>query len=244
MARFVNTFALETHKLASAELGPLAMVLHQMPKAGRFAGRVMHGQIEVAGFELEVVDGGDPQADIDLAKLVERPGTKSLKMRRYKVGAEGFALFFVSEGRGGFRVTLETAGEGKSKHSPKVVFDSAKLGRNDMFVATLIRPGVWTAHDRPSGGQAQVQVGYPTAGKTAYRPSDSATVIKVGEKGMQPKKAKVGPGEGIVFVVETEAASITVELTEPDDGPQPKKGESQPKGKRRVRWTNPRPPRP
>jgi hypothetical protein len=242
MARFINTYALETQRISSAALGPLGMVAHQMWTAGRFLGRIIEAQIEVARFELDVLQGGDPQADIDLAKLVVRSGSSEIRTRRYKVALEGFAVFFVSEGRGGYRVTLETMGEGKTKSKPKRVFDSAKLGANDMFAVTLIRPGIWTAHDRPSKGEASIQVTYPNLGKSAYRPTDEATIIKVGDQGMRPKKAKIGPGEGIVLLVETKAASITVELTKPDDGPPPKKSEPKPKGKRRVRWTNPRRP--
>lgn len=241
MANFVNAYALETKQISSAALGPLGMVLHRMAKPGRFLGRVIASKIEIGRFELDVMEGGPQQIDIDLAQLVARPGAGSIPSRRYKVDVNGFALFFVSKGSGGYRVTLETTKSEKSKAKSRKVFDSNRLRTNDMFVVTLIRPGTWTARDIPSKGEARIQVTYPEPGKSAYRPKDEANLIKVGKEGLRPKRLKIGPAEGVAFLVRGKSASIAVELTKPNDGPPPKK-DKKPKGRSRVRWTNPRPP--
>lgn len=246
MARFVNTFALSTERISSAEIGPLGMVAHKLNEAGKFVGRVQQGNIEVARFELFVEKGNaHGQADVDLSKLVVRPGDAPRRSARFKVSQEGFVIFFVSEGAGGYSVTLEAPKQSKKSTKTAIIFDSQALTKDDLFVVTLVRPGIWTAHDRPSSGVSEITVTYPEIKTTAYRPSEQGSVVEVTEKGMNPKALKIGPGEGVVFQIAAKTASITVELTKPDDG-KPKKGttESKPKGKRRVRWTNPRSPKP
>lgn len=239
MAKFVNTFALSADRILSSEIGPLGMVAHKIDTAGRYFGRVYQEETQVAQFEVIVED--EPthgQADVDLANLVARPGEAQRKAARYKMTREGYSIFFVSAGAGGYHVTLEVP-VGKNNGEARVVFDSQKLAENDLFVVTLIRPGVWLAYDRSSASTAEVTVSYPEVSEKAYRPVEQAAMITVGPKGMTPNALKIGPAEGVVFQIAKEATSLSVELAKPDEGPTKVLA----KGKRRARWTNPRPPK-
>lgn len=237
----VNTHVLETTRIDSARLGPLGMIAHQMLKAGTFVGRILSDEIEVATFLLDVVDECDKtQVDIDLAKVVPLVAAREHALIRYKLRREGFALFFVSKGAGGFRVIVEGVPNDckeENKEGERESFDSAALALNDMFIVSLIRPGLWTARAQPSGGEAMIKVEYPTLGKVPYRPGD-ATVIKVTEAAMSPETAAIKPGEGIVFQIERYKASVIVELREADDGKEKQRDDR--KGMRRAHWSNPR----
>lgn len=244
MAQFVNTFALSTQSISSRAIGPLGMVAHRVDTPGRYLGRVRHGDEEVARLDLTVVDEpGQAQADIDLSKLVPRPGAQQRNPARFKISREGYALFFVSTGAGGYGVSLEGPVKEGDDDKPRRVFDSRELGKGDLFVVTLLRPGQWIARAEGAPEEADITVSYPEPGKKSYRPADQATPIEAGARGMRPAALKIGPGAGVVFQIAYQPAAITVALSEPDDGKRVADAPGQ-KGKRRVRWTNPRPPKP
>lgn len=250
----VNTAMLATTEMDSAALGPLAMVAHQMTEPGSYFGTVHLGKERVGAFHLEVGEGGEPmQADLDLARYGQTGSVADRRIIRLKVRVEGYLLTFVSRGRGGYRVTLE---RGETKKDPdksaKPVFDSSKLSEGDIFAATLIRPGQWTA-DGGKSGLSQITVTYPQPGKEPYRPKEQGNAVAVEGGTLSPEQMTMGPGEGVVFRIGRGASPrIRLSLVTPDDGP----GEVVPKyptpreGRednsdhktilRRARWNNPR----
>lgn len=181
----VNTHAIGTTQIDSTRLGVLGMIAHQMLEAGIFLGNITLNDNERGSFLLEVTDESkNTQVDIDLAKIVQSVGVRSTRSVRYQLRPEGFLMLFVSEGAAGYRVHLETKDAKSKKTNSKIVFDSARLQKNDMFITTLIRPGIWTATDRTNDQEAKIKVRYPVMGKVSYRPSDTAITINVSEKAM------------------------------------------------------------
>jgi hypothetical protein len=83
-----------------------------------------------------------------------------LQLLNLSVG--GYAVFFISTGIGGYSLEM-TKPEAKDG---KKVFDSQKLTNEDMFIATLLRPGAYQITNVLTKAQVELSVAYPEIGKT------------------------------------------------------------------------------
>lgn len=230
----INTYALRQTTVRSASLGVLGSVAHPMNEDGVYAGTVFQDGKPVAAFRIEVgANFSKSQADVDLALLI--PRRKAMESRHdspsFELVSKGYLVMYVSEGPGGFHVALERAGRREDRAGS--VFDSRTLQQGDLFIVTLLRPGLYEMHDDLGKAKGQIKVTYPKPGKNPYVPAEPARV-DVTADGFRPAEVSVGAAQGVVFTVSTAKASLAVGLAQPDDGPR-KKDERRDK----VRWTNP-----
>jgi hypothetical protein len=231
----VNTYALRQTTVESAGLGVLGNIAHPMSDDGEYAATVVQGKKEVATFRLKVDSKiPNPQTDVDLALLVPRLREQARRYEEatFEIASKGYLVLYVSQGPGGFHVLLEKLGADPTKKERRV-FDSRSLQKEDLFIVTLLRPGVYEMCDQFGKAKGQIKVEYPKAGKGPYAPPEPARV-NVTADAFQPGELTLGAAQSIVFSVATEKSSLAVSLTQPDDGP--RKKEETPG---RVRWTNP-----
>jgi hypothetical protein len=205
----------------SGSLTMLGVVIHRFPEPGDYLGAVERGS-ETRSFRLRVDAGSSAmQADVDLATLGTAPisaddcgckGPPSPDDRVVVVNPAGYVVFYVSSGAGGYVVRV-----GRLEHPDAAVFDSTRLGTDDLFAVTLIRPGTYSV--RSVGGEArgEIVVAYPRAGEQPHRP-DRPVEIVCTEKAFRPAKIKVQAAQGQLYRFRA-PSRIAIELSEPDDGP-------------------------
>jgi len=231
--------------LDSGSLTMLASVVHTFPEPGEYRGAVHLGEKVESVFYIKA-DKNSPvaQVNIDLGSLTAsaapasgsgcgcEEGAKEGR-NEFVVNPKGYAVFHVSAGAGGYYVHLR-----KADQDPKQkVFDSRKLEEGDIYSAVILRPGRYSVINALGKGAAgELTVHYPSDGKKAYRPP-APLRVEVGEKGFEPKKIEIHPGQGISFHFQ-QSARIKIELVKPDDGPKDR-GESS-----RAGWTKSSLPRP
>jgi hypothetical protein len=209
--------------LDSGSLTMLASVVHTFPEAGEYRGAVHLGEKVESVFYI-TADKNSPvaQVNVDLASLTAPaaqgtgcccPETKDAQ-NHFVVNPKGYAVFHVTAGAGGYYVHLRKAAEDPKQK----IFDSRKLEEGDIYSAVILRPGRYSVTDTLGKTAAgELTVHYPSVGKTAYRPP-APVRVEVGEKGFEPRKIEVHPGQGIVFQFKR-TSRIKIELVKPDDGP-------------------------
>jgi plastocyanin len=207
--------------LDSGLLTMLGAVIHSLPEPGEYRGSVHKAGGEQAVFYI-TVDKNSPvaHADIDLATLREYATNSAQKEccgesteNRFTVNPKGYVVFHVSGGSGGFSVHLRRAEE-----DPKTqVFNSQELGEGDIFSATILRPGTYSVVNLPAKARGELVVSYPEIGKAAYRPP-APLHVQVTQRGFEPARVELKPGQGVVFEIKASARIVT-ELLKPDDGP-------------------------
>jgi hypothetical protein len=215
----VNTHALQQIRLDSAQLGVLGMIAHPLPEAGTYYGTVNAGEMVAARFALEVADAAqEVQADIDLARLAHPKAVNEPPLANLAVRSGGYLMLYVSEGPGRYTVLLDRApADTGDQAKGKRVFDSARLAPGDVFVATLLRPGVYKVTEAMGGSDGTIRIASATSGDKPYR-VPAPTTVRVTADGLDPREITTDPGQGVVFAIERPAAAITVELQEPDQG--------------------------
>jgi len=236
----VNSFAINAERLESSSLAPLAIVAHPFADEGTYVGQVMRGKHLVASLVFEVSGEVDkPQIDIDCAKFLPLPGPESLRPIRHKLSPGGYAMFYVSEGKGGFHIEITPRSRADMGDDGQAgVFDSRKLGPGDLFIVSLIRPGEWIA--KSGAAKAVISVSQPEKSRTPYQPKSEANHITMGDSELSPASLSVGPGEGVVFDVTCPGTVVTVEMKSADDQSE----KNRPKGKPQLKAAPPLSPRP
>lgn len=240
MKAFINTHALSAERFDSARLTVLAMIAHPLSQTGTYSGTILAGEIEMGRFMIETrPEHPLTQINLDLAKTLPRISASDRQPAAYKLKTGGYLMLLVSEGPGGFRVRLERAAdEKKARDKSGSVFDSARLGKGDLFLVTPLRPGKWRMSEPGRGAEGTMTVAYPVLGKTPHRP-DGPVRIKLADRAFEPAKVQIGPAQTVVFEIDAEPVSVVVTLSAPDDGKPDRR--PPPDVRRRVRWTNPSP---
>ena len=126
--------------------------------------------------------------------------------------ADGYALFYISKGSGGYYLKIYKAG--KEGEAAPPVFDSQNLGDGDYFTATILRPGTYAITDIVSGGKANLTVIYPQIGKIPKRPEPLR--IKCTKNTIIPSNITIHPTQPLVFSFEVKSR-IKIELVKPED---------------------------
>ena len=218
----VNRALFEQVGADSGALTALAAVAHRLGEPGEYRGVAERGE-ETLTFHLRA-DPSSPkmQLNVDLVGLgpaPRRPYTgcdcapeAADEDPDFVVNPSGFVLFHVSHGQGGYRVRV-----GRDQGGDRAVFDSARLQGDDLFMLTLVRPGVYVMRNTLTKARGQIVVPYPKVGKKPLRPGGPVNV-KCTEKAVRPARVKAQPGQGIVWHVGG-PARVKVSLTKPDDGP-------------------------
>ncbi|MBY0395178.1 MAG: hypothetical protein K2X91_01745, partial [Thermoleophilia bacterium] len=219
----VNTHALSATRFDSASLGVLGTIAHRLEKSGRHLGTIWRGESAAGRFEIAVDDDSEAaQVDLDLAHpeaaaaaCCDCPPGKGGVPAGLVVRPGGYLVLYLSEGAGGFHVTLDHAPE-RGAEKPARVFDSRRLGAGDLFVVTLIRPGAYAMQEASGGAKGVAEVAYPKPGKTPFQPPEPVTV-KLDKGRMDPPRVALAAGQGLIFAVGMEGAAISVALTQPRD---------------------------
>lgn len=189
----------------------LGTVVHQFPDEGDYVVEVHHGD-RLVGSRLLVVDDEyhTVQVSYDLAAFGADEGCDchghcSCEADFDCIREDGFAVFHVGSGAGGYRVTVDPVGERRERRE----FDSAALGDDDTVGVLLLRPGRYSVRNDRDGSRAEVTVRYPDGlADTATR---APVEFTVSDEGIEPRSVEVDPGRGLRFDVETEAR-LVVEL--------------------------------
>ena len=135
--------------------------------------------------------------------------------RRSRLPAGGYASFTTSSARGTGSVVVAR------RHGAEAdEFDSRRLGPGDVYGLTLVRPGVYSVRNTFGDAVGQIVVDYPVVGSRPYRPVEPVRVSSA-RNGFVPTEIRIGPGQGVVFDIETDTRLI-IDLVEPDDGPTPR----------------------
>ena len=240
MKPVLNPLVFSQINLDSASLTMLTSTIHKVSEAGNYDGTIMRGSDTVGLFRLTAIDvpptdcasEAKSQVNIDL-KSLDLPVSdhiESLSNNCFKVRTGGYAVFHVSGGAGGYSVELQKIGEQKTK-----VFDSKKLGENDNFIATVLRPGTYNITNIDNKTKAEIIVAYPEIGKIPKHPQ--AVKVECNQKAITPGKIKINPTEPLLFSFKT-TSRIKIELTKPEDRP---KKIQQPKTTKQTK-TQPNPP--
>jgi hypothetical protein len=229
----LNQHAFGATGFDSAGLGVLAYVMHPLPDAGVYRGTVVFGRGVAAAFLVHVEEAASAtQADLDLWELAG-PQTRSgqLGEHEFHVKPGGHAVFYVSQGPAGYRVSLSALNP-QPLPPKKEPWDSGKLEKGDLFVVTPLRPGTYVAKAKGASGEGKVTIAAlkPEPGRS-FR-AGAPHEIAVDAKGFHPATVASKPTEGLVFKIEA-APQVTLSLTEPGETKQSK-----------PRWNNPRPPAP
>jgi len=232
----INTYAFRQTRIESARLGVLGTVAHPIADEGEYVGTVRKGKRQVATFHLTVdSEVKQAQANVDLANLTPKGRhSKRLRPASFSMTSKGYLVLYVSEGAGGVYVVLDKLGaEKRNEDTRRRAFDSRRLGREDVFIVSLLRPGRYEMTDQTSRSEGHVTVAYPKPQRQPYVPPEPEKVA-VSEKGFRPAELELRAAQSIVFTIGAEEASLRVQLVEPDDGPG---GKGERRGK--TRWTNP-----
>lgn len=233
MKAFLNQQAFAQTTFNSGRLSVMGVIAHPLPQEGHYVGRVFLQGKEIATFRLDVQkEHENRQVDIDLARLTARkkPDDDCMKAPDFGVGPEGYLVLYVSGGPGGYHVTLDRL----ERDRPRQVLDTQALRQGDLFVLTLLRPGLYEMVAKGVKGKGLIRVAYPKPSKKPFEPP-APERITVNKTGFSPNEVKLSAAQGVIFAIEEASkVSVAVQLVEPDDGPD-KKG-----GKRgSMRWRNP-----
>jgi hypothetical protein len=222
MKPVLNPLVFSQVNLDSASLTMLTSTIHKVSEAGSYDGTIMRGSNIVSIFRLNAIDlsptdcatEAKSQVNIDL-KSLDSPVAdhiESLSNNSFQVRTGGYAVFHVSGGAGGYSVELQKTGEQKKTK----VFDSKKLGENDNFIATVLRPGTYNITDIDNKTKAELIVAYPEIGKIPKQPQP--VKVECTPKAITPAKIKINPTEPLLFSFKT-TSRIKIELTKPEDRP-------------------------
>lgn len=212
----------------SGSLNVLGTLAHQFPDEGDYLievsrdGRVLGSRLLVVSDEYHAL-----QADFDLSTFgpgagagedCDCTGACTCEGQGYDcVREDGYAVFYVGRGPGGYAVTVDPVGERREARE----FDSQELVEDDTFAAVLLRPGTYAAVNRATGDEARVVVTYPDPERGPEAVREPVTV-ECADDGFDPAGIEIHPGQGLVFRIGT-PSRIVIELREPhekaaDDG--------------------------
>lgn len=221
MKAFINWHIFTQTGLDSGSLTMLGAVIHKFSEPGEYIGTILRENKDVGSFRLSVdKDCPAMQVDIDLATLLRstRARAKCESNGRFMVNPNGYVVFYVSHGPGGYAVVVGRIGE---EGETKRLFDSRKLREGDMFAVTMIRPGTYSVTNVNTDAKGEIVVAYPKVGKVPYRPPNPVS-IECTEKAFSPDKIKIEPAQGQVYLFKTQSR-INITLIKPDDGPSGKR---------------------
>jgi hypothetical protein len=207
--------------LDSGSLTMLGSIVHAFTEPGEYRGALHKGEEVKATFFI-TADKQSPaaQATIDLASLAasssgECCGAQSIGPR-FTVNPQGYTLFHVSGGEGGYYVHVRRTDDDPVNKG----YDSRTLAGGDIFSAILLRPGVYRVTNTLGKAKGEVVVAYPPpVGDKPYRPP-SPLRVESGPEGFHPPRVSVQPGQGVLFSAKC-PTRIAIELVKPDDGPNP-----------------------
>jgi hypothetical protein len=218
MKAFIRHDLFTQSNLDSGSLTMLGSVVHNFSEPGNYQGRVVRGTETTASFRLTVSDECPAvQVNIDLATLASPAQSHVVdesvfpeQRRHFAVNPKGYAVFYVSQGRGGYATLVGKPEEGYEAR----LFDSRELREGDMFAATIIRPGIYSVVNVVTGAQGEISVAYPRIGTAPYRPPPPV-FIECTENALTPDRIEIEPAQGQVYRCRV-SSRIAIQLARPD----------------------------
>lgn len=219
----IDRFIFSQANVDSGSLTMLASVVHRFSEPGAYFGKIRRGENEVGQFKILVEHSPTMQSSvkIDLKALDAPPSgqSKNTECSCFNLVLGGYALFFVSTGAGGYNIEIT-----KPENEGKKTFDNSELTSQDMFVATLLRPGTYRIINTLTKAEAELRIVYPQIGKTPRQ--SQAVQVECTEKAINPSKITVNPGQAVVFSFKV-PSRIKIELVTPEDKPKQTSAENQ-----------------
>ncbi|MGI0019757.1 MAG: hypothetical protein ACREAY_04745 [Nitrososphaera sp.] len=227
MKAIINRHLFSQNSIDSGSITMHSTVVHKFSEPGEYLGKVIRGKDIVGQFRIIVGKRQDAaasqqkspasplsptQVHVDLRQLeaptARRPESSQMSANRFTIGADGYAVFKVSTGAGGYAVEVYKAGE---KEGAKV-FDSRELNGDDLLYALLLRPGTYSVVNAVTNARAELVVAYPEKGM----PRNLEPVrIECGNS-FAPEKINTKPMQGIVFSFKA-PSRIKIDLVRPED---------------------------
>ena len=225
MKAIINPFVFSQINLDSASLTMLTSAVHKISESGNYDGTILRGSDIVGRFRLTVCDStpddcsgqSKTQVNIDL-KSLDLPVADHIESQLnncFQVRTGGYVVFHLTSGAGGYAVELKKTG---SESCGKIVFDSRKLGENDNFIATPLRPGTYNITNVLCKAKAELVVAYPEIGKIPKLPQ--AVKVEVTQNEIVPGQIRINPTEPLMFSFKA-PSRIKIELVKPEDRPKP-----------------------
>jgi hypothetical protein len=222
MKAYINRHIFTQTTLDSAALTQLGAVVRNFPEPSDYLGTIFHQEQPVGRFYLSIDDNCPAtQVNVDLATVGRERSAEGCSdgpsMGRFVVSPEGYVVFHVSRGAGGFAVTLAKAG--RRREQTEELFDSRELKLGDLFAVTLIRPGRYSVRNLNTRARGEIVVAYPRIGREPFRPGDPVA-IRCTNRAFEPSSIRINAAQGQAYNIQTESPTrIKIELVEPDDGP-------------------------
>lgn len=218
----VNRHLFTQTTLDSGSLTMGLAAIHNFSEEGDYFGTILYKEKEdVGNFQL-TIDRECPamQVNIDLFKLHQPvPGkskcnsSTSENERRFILNPNGYAIFYVSNGAGGYSVMVgESRGGVQSR-----IFNSLKLMDEDMFAVTMVRPGYYNVINICNRTRGELFVAYPKIGKVPYRPPNPISIECTKDR-LAPNRIKIENAQGQLYRLKV-PSRIKIELVEPYNRP-------------------------
>jgi hypothetical protein len=226
MKPIMDKSILRETKIDSGALGIRSAIIHRIAEPGEYRGTVYRGTAKVGTFALDVVKCATDtttagttiqnQISIDLSTLDSSYGAKEkVCSQSFLLQTEGHSIFFVSTGIREYAVKLSRT---EKKKLPVNVFDSQILGKGDIFVTHVMRPGSYSIVNTLGKGHADLTVEYPESGKTV--PNMEPVLVECKDNTMNPEVIAIQSVQPLMFSC-AQDSRITIELKKAEDRPRP-----------------------
>jgi hypothetical protein len=231
----INRFLFSQTNIDSGSLSTHSTIVHKFAAPGGYEGIVIQGSAIVGRFTLSVIEDrtvsksslssstlsvkdsntasqrpeenqqindASDQINIDLSSTTDR----------YTLKKDGYGVFFVSTGAGGYSIEINRFEKGLQRKS----FDSKELSDGEIFSAMVIRPGTYSITNTVNNSKSDLVVNYPELGK--MKKILTPINIECKAKEIVPSKINIDPSQGLIFSIRT-LSRIKIELTKPEDRP-------------------------
>jgi hypothetical protein len=167
--------------------------VHQYTLSGQYQVDIFRHEKLTSSIVIDVSsEYGDKQLSIDLAVSNSRPSP--VNDCTYKLSTEGYAVFFVGSGSGGYAVKSYPL----ASKDEEQVFDSRRLNAGDLFGLTLLRPGQYRIEETSRKIALGLYVGEVEPGKNGYVPP-AALHLDIDQLEKANEHIRVQQAQGIVF---------------------------------------------
>lgn len=207
----LNRAVFTQHVFDSSRLTVLTSLFHHFKEDGIYD--LIIRRDGVVALRTSICVGGtscQTQLNIDLAHLAPPEDG-------YQLNTGGVMGFYVSEGKGGYQVSISHTG----KKEKRVVLNNAEtLPAGGIFAVTLLRPGAYTISTNQNQRVGRIRLLLPDKAKdkSAYQ-TEQATTIEIDAKGqLKQKTVEIFTGQSVVFVCNAE---VSVKVGFDDDDVKP-----------------------
>jgi hypothetical protein len=225
MKAIINRFIFSQVNLDSGSLTMLTSIMHRFSEPGEYHATILREEDTVGRFsivvgELKTTQAAEMQQSISIdLKQLDLPGSQHLESEAcncFMLKSGGYAVFHVSTGAGGYAVEIRKTG---TEHGGVKVFDTRELKNEDIFTATVLRPGTYSIINVNTKAKAELMVAYPEIGKIPKQPE--TVQMECTKNSIVPNKIRINPTQALLFRLKT-PSRIKIELIHPEDRPKPR----------------------